>query len=71
MAQRLFFDLSDGMTTLRDDAGVEVHALWAALQQAQRAIDELRGIGELNDGGDWRLNVRDENGIILKVLPLD
>jgi len=70
LAQRLFFDLTDRMTVLRDEVGVEVQDLEEAVQQAESAVDELRDSGELDDGRDWRLNVRDENGITLKIVPL-
>jgi hypothetical protein len=68
LTQHIFFDLTDGLTTLRDEVGVEVLDLDAALQQAKLAVAELLSSGELGDNANWRMIVRDGDRTVLTTL---
>ncbi|WP_236960609.1 DUF6894 family protein [Methylobacterium durans] len=70
MRQRVFFDLTDGLTILADETGVVVADLDQALRQAASAIEEMRLSGQLRGEFGWRIVVRDANRTILHLLPL-
>lgn len=63
MPQRFYFDLTDGISTIRDDEGIEVDDLRVAMLHAEEAIEEMRQSGELSQfSGSWWLSIRAENG---------
>ncbi|GJD99923.1 hypothetical protein GMJLKIPL_1841 [Methylobacterium isbiliense] len=66
MYQRYYFDLTDGLTTIRDDRGVEVYGLNMAVLYAREAVEEMRQSGELVQfGDDWQFLVRTGDGTVL------
>ena len=71
LTQRIFFDLTDGQTTLCDEVGVEVRDLDEALQQARLAVAELLSSGELGSNANWRMIVRDGNRTVLTTLCIE
>ena len=62
---RLYFDLTDGQTILRDEEGVEVTDLDHALADADAVLGELHGY-EVG----WSLVIRDQAGAVLAQLPV-
>jgi hypothetical protein len=59
VAQRFYFDLTDGLTAIRDDEGVEADDLADALKEAEAALQEMSASGELTDLEEgWRLVIR-------------
>lgn len=70
MSQRLFFDLTDGMTLFADETGVVVTDLDQALRQAASAIEEMQRSGQLFGQHGWRIVVRDADRTILHLLPV-
>ena len=72
MGQRFYFDLTNGQQLIRDDEGVDASGPDEAKNEAQAALDELRG-GQQADmpGAGWQLIIRDEDGVTLETLPLD
>lgn len=63
--RRLYFDLTDGRTLLRDEEGVEVTDLDHALAEAGAVLRELHGY-EVG----WSLVIRDEAGTVFAQLPV-
>ncbi|KAB1075993.1 DUF6894 family protein [Methylobacterium planeticum] len=70
MNQHIFFDLTDGLTTLSDETGIAVRNLDEAIAQAILAVSELRSSGELTGSGDWRMVLRDTHRSVLTMLPI-
>ncbi|WP_043751894.1 DUF6894 family protein [Methylobacterium nodulans] len=71
MAQRFYFDLTDGLTTIRDDEGVEADDLTDALKQAEAALEEMSANGELADfDPGWRLVIRTGTETVLVTIPI-
>ncbi|MFE1599639.1 DUF6894 family protein [Methylobacterium sp. ID0610] len=71
VAQRFYFDLTDGFTTIRDEEGVEAEDLADALEQAEAALDEMGVAGELaglEEG--WRLVIRMDTETVLATIPV-
>ncbi len=69
MISRFYFDLTNGIDTLRDDLGVEANGLDDAIRQTRTVLDEMRddtNVSVLDDG--WELLIRDESGVILMSL---
>ncbi|WP_409565028.1 DUF6894 family protein [Methylobacterium sp. J-090] len=75
MTQRFFFDLTDGLTTIRDDVGVVVDSLNEAVKQAEEVLQEMRFGNELSSRDErWTLSIRDAVGetlMLLSVAPPD
>ncbi|ACA21128.1 hypothetical protein M446_6888 [Methylobacterium sp. 4-46] len=70
--RRFYFDLADGVTTIRDKEGVEAADLNEALEAAEAVIQEMRAKGELAHFGDgWTLSIRLEAGTVLAILPVE
>jgi hypothetical protein len=70
---RCYFHLVSEHDAIRDDVGVEVTDLSMAELEALKAVQELR---QEEDGSDdvwltWQLNVTDEFGQLLLIIPLD
>lgn len=71
MAQRFFFDLSDGRTVLLDTEGVLAASLNEAIVEALEALREMRSNAQLDELDDnWKLSIRDENGNIRKTFSI-
>ncbi|WP_244424529.1 DUF6894 family protein [Methylobacterium nodulans] len=71
MAQRFYFDLTDGFTTIRDNEGVEAEDLADAVKQAEAALEEMRAAGELADFEEgWRLVIRTGADANLATIPI-
>lgn len=75
MVQRFFFDLTDGLTTIRDVDGVLVETLTDAIRQAKEVLQEMRYNAELSIGDEaWAVIIRDAVGaqvMVLSVIPRD
>ena len=69
MTSRFYFDLTNGLDTLRDDEGVEADDLDDATRQTQTVLDEISADGNASavENG-WHLIIRDESGATLKTL---
>ncbi|WP_407520154.1 DUF6894 family protein [Methylobacterium oryzisoli] len=71
MAQRFYFDLTDGNTIIRDEEGVEVDDAQGALEQAEAAVQEMRADGELVGlKGSWKLLVRTSTDTVLSIISI-
>jgi hypothetical protein len=71
MAQHFYFDLTDGLTTIRDDEGVEADDLADALKQAEAALKEMSADGELTDlEVGWSFVIRTGAGTVLATIPI-
>jgi hypothetical protein len=73
LPSRYYFNLTDGQDAIRDEDGIEVADLDAALIHAAEAIEELRR--EMSSGSDewegWRLEIVDSLGRLAQSLPLE
>lgn len=70
--RRFYFDLADGVTTIRDEEGVEATNLDQALEAAESVIREMRANGVLAHLGDgWTLCIRVEAETVLAILPVE
>ncbi len=71
VAQRFYFDLTDGNTIIRDEEGVEVDDAQGALEQAEAAVQEMRADGELVGlKGSWKLLVRTSTDTVLSIISI-
>ena len=71
MAERFFFDLTDGLNKIPDEVGVLAADLDEAVEQAQAVLAEMRVNDELADiVGAWMLTIRDAGGDTLVTLPV-
>lgn len=71
MAQRFYFDLTNGPATIRDDEGVEARSLDEAMREAAAVLEEMRGIADPSARHEsWKLVIRAEGGGALGTLPL-
>jgi hypothetical protein len=70
---RCFFHLISNDDTILDDAGIEVRDIQTAWSEAIKAIHEMRQEfdGAEEDWRGWHLNVADDDGHVLFVMPLD
>lgn len=66
MAQRFYFDLTDGTSTIRDAEGAQADSLDEAITDAQAVLDEARN----TKIGEWILIIRDAAGETLMTLPV-
>lgn len=75
MAQRFHLDLTDGLTTIRDEDGVLAPNLSEAIRQAEEVLEEMRRSGDLSSRDKaWTLIIRDAAGervMALSVIPSD
>lgn len=72
MSQRFHFDLTNGEKLIRDDEGVDASGPDEAIEEAQAALEYMRGNEEVLAPGDgWQLIIRDESGLTLKAIALD
>lgn len=71
MPTRLFFDVSNGETTIRDEDGVEALDLDEALIEARDVIAEMAdGMTDVDPSRSWTLIVRDEAGSVVGCLSI-
>lgn len=70
---RYYFNLTDGNTMIRDEEGIEVASLQAAVLAAMESVEELRAQDPLNSNEwqGWRLEIIDDSGRALLTIPLD
>ena len=72
MRQRFHFDLTNGEKLIRDDEGVDANGPGEAIEEAQAALECMRGNEEAPEPGDgWQLIIRDESGMTLWAIPID
>jgi uncharacterized protein DUF6894 len=73
LPSRYYFHLTDGQDAIRDEDGIEVANLAAALIYATEAIEELRR--EMSSSSEewegWRLEIVDSLGQLAQSLPLE
>jgi hypothetical protein len=71
VAQCFYFDLTDGLTTIRDGEGVEADDLADALKQAEVALEETSASGELTGLEEgWSFVIRTGADTILVTIPI-
>lgn len=69
---RLYIDLWNGRTWLRDETGVEVDVVDAALQHIEAAVREMRQDDDLQDvSSGWSIVVRDAGGVVHRTVSID
>jgi hypothetical protein len=70
---RYYFNLTDGDATIRDEEGVEVSNIQAAVIHALEVIEELRAEDPSNSAEwqGWRLEIIDSSGKAVQSIPLD
>lgn len=73
MLCRFYFNLTDGEDVIRDEEGVLVSGVQAALEPALEVIRELRAEDPLAaaEWQGWRLEIVDEAGRVIGSLSLD
>lgn len=71
MAERFYFDLTDGVTTIRDETGVVAVDLSDAVNQAMEVIAEMRDDDEHErDALRWMMVVCDSTGKTVTTMPV-
>jgi hypothetical protein len=73
MSSRYHFNLTNGQDVIRDEDGIELSDIHAALLYAMKAIKELRAeepSSEVEWQG-WRLEITDAAGQTVQAIPLD
>ncbi|WP_264046166.1 DUF6894 family protein [Methylobacterium flocculans] len=71
MSERFYFDLTNGLSTIRDEVGVSAIDLDDAIHQAGEALAEMREDNELaNDADQWMMIIRNASGKTVRVLPV-
>ena len=71
MSSRFYFDLTNGLETIRDHQGVEARDLDQAIEEARVVINEMRDSGELSEDEEgWILIIKDAEGDTLMTLPV-
>lgn len=71
LPSRLYFDLSNGLSTNRDLEGVLAADLDEAIMEAQAIIGEMHVNGELSEDAEgWMLVIKDASGEALMTLPI-
>lgn len=70
---RYYFNLTDGETMIRDEEGIEVSGIQAAMISALEAAEELRAQDPSNsdEWQGWRLEIVDASGQAVQTIPLD
>jgi hypothetical protein len=70
---RYYFNLTDGDVMIRDEEGIEVDSVQAAVISALEAIEELRAQDPLSsdEWQGWRLEIVDASGQAVQSIPLD
>lgn len=71
MFQRFFFDLTNGPSSIRDEAGIWAADLDTAVKEARIVIEEMRDNEELTEAEEgWLLVIRDAEGEAVMTLPV-
>lgn len=71
MAERFFFDLTDGVHIIPDETGVLAADLNEAITQAVAVLQEISAAEDLRDVDEaWALIIRDAGGKALITLPV-
>lgn len=71
MAERFYFDLTDGVTTISDETGVVAVDPNDALRQADEVLAEMQDDEEHEDDAHkWMIVVRDSAGKAITTLPV-
>ena len=70
---RYYFNLTDGDSMIRDEEGIEVSSIQAAVVSALEAVEELRAQDPSNsdEWQGWRLEIVDTSGRAVQAIPLD
>lgn len=73
MPVRYYFNLTDGELVIRDEDGVEVPDIQAAVIYAMEVIEELRAEDPSNSEtwAGWRLEIVDTQGRMVQCVELD
>lgn len=68
-----FFHLTDGDEVIRDEVGIRVPGVHVAVTSAMEAIAELKqqDPSHSDEWQDWRLEIADRAGLIVKTIPLE
>jgi hypothetical protein len=71
MVERYYFRLVGDGETIEDETGVLAGSIAQAEAEAVTLIAEFRDNGELPDAAErWRIEIHDENGVVLRVFQL-
>lgn len=71
MTERFFFDLTDGLSTIRDEEGVLAADLDDAVRQAGEVLEDMSENDEFADGDEgWVMIIRHAAGETRRVLPV-
>jgi hypothetical protein len=71
LAERFYFDLTDGATTISDETGVMALDLNDALLQAKAVMVEMDELEEHEiDAHKWMIVVRDSAGTTITTMPV-
>lgn len=71
MAERFYFDLTDGATTISDDVGIMAINLSDAMRQASEVMAEMQNEDEHEDDAHkWMIVVRDSAGKEVTTMPI-
>jgi hypothetical protein len=71
LAERFFFDLTNGQSTIPDEGGVLATDVDEAIAQAEAVLGDMRADDELSDDdGAWAMIIRDAAGRLLMTLPI-
>jgi microcompartment protein CcmK/EutM len=71
LAERFYFDLTDGVTTISDETGVMALDLSDALLQAKALMVEMDELEDHEvDAHKWMIVVRDSAGATITTIPL-
>lgn len=71
VAQRFFFDLNDGPTTIHDVDGVLAKTIAEAIRQAREVLEGMYRNAELSISDEaWTVIIRDAVGETLMVIPV-
>jgi hypothetical protein len=73
VAERYYFNLTNGAVMIRDEEGVEASSIQAAVISAMEAVEELRAQDPSNsdEWHGWRLEIVDASGQAVQSIPLD
>ena len=70
---RYYFNLTNGETMIRDEAGIVASSVQAAVVSAMEAVEELRAQdpSHADEWQGWRLEIVDASGQAVQAVPLD
>lgn len=70
---RYYFNLTDGEEVIRDEEGIELSDIQAAVGYALEVVEELRTEDPFNSAHwrGWRLEIVDASGRTVQRIPLD